>query len=109
MGRMCDTLTTRDGAELSSVADARRYGIDVPAHLDGADCMCALELPDVLERHPATWRRTAWNDGYDELDDNGRSWEDGYDLRREVDGVIIVERSDGRQPATIERVAVVQP
>lgn len=109
---MCDVLVTKDGIELRTIADARRYNIAVPDtadhHYYGADtCFCDADLEAVLAAHPSSWRQ-AWTmsgGGWSEVGDDGRTWWEGYDIETpdpKYPSQCSISRSDGRSELTLD-------
>lgn len=108
---MCDTLITVDGIELTTVGEARRYGVAIPDRFfsthSGADrCLCGVGLDALLAGHAAAWQEGVFwaGSGYAELDADGRTWFDGFDLqtRHPHLDIVEIERSDGRRELTLE-------
>jgi hypothetical protein len=110
---MCDALTTKDGIMITTVGEARRYGIAMPdtafatAHGD-QDCLCGTDLAAALNEHPSLWNDGFFDGsfGYAEVDVDGRTWFDGYDMESpdpDYPRMIRVARSDGRSAITLEQ------
>lgn len=108
---MCEVLVTADGIELSTLDEARRYGIGIPADAGGRFhgddwCLCSLDLEAVLDAHPSVWKAgfTMSGDGWSEVGPDGRTWDEGFDIRTEdpkYPGMINIRRSDGRKDLTL--------
>lgn len=110
---MCDSLYTVDGIELSSVGDARRYGIPIPERFlagprTGDRCFCGIDLDEILAKHASNWKEGRfWVFGrYAELDADGRTWFDGYDIETSdprYPDQRTISRSDGRKEMTLDQ------
>lgn len=107
---MCDVLVTKDGIELWSTGDARRYGLALPSSaFSGADgernCLCGVDFEDVLAGHASTWKRGGGLSGFggwSEVGPDGQTWWEGYDVCVEHDGYDAIFRSDGRAASSLE-------
>ncbi len=111
MGFMCYTLVTKDGIELRTIGEAKRYGITIPAealteYSGGAACLCNVEIEPLLATHSSAWRASFAlpGDGFAEVGDDGRTWWDGYDVATPDPGrarTTRLSRSDGRRAITL--------
>lgn len=110
---MCDVLVSKDGIELETVGDAARYGLAVPASLlsnpihGDRKCLCGINVEELLNLHPSTWRRgagLAGSRGWSEEDADGCTWWDGFDRYDPGDDERSgsIARSDGREARTLD-------
>ena len=87
---MCERLTLLDGTELGNVGQLIEHGIldaddyDATPGYAGHDplkeCLCILELKEVLAGHGSAWKPTS-PFGWEQYDDEGRSyWKDAMIL-----------------------------
>jgi hypothetical protein len=105
---MCDTLITKDGIEIRSLGDAKRYGLPIPdesiERWSPDNCLCRVALDELLDR--TKWRPDrsifTFSGGWAEIGDDGRTWPEGYDITHTNGWMLRLFRGDGRQPLTLE-------